>query len=226
MTGPEIDFTAGLRLQSELIPAPNQPWWRVTAPLELGARFRLDAWRVKLASDRYSVWSEEPELLRATTPRPGSTLQDLGPSPNPLPAGIRTRLVWDSDTDVDLHTWDQGGDHAYFADTEAIPGGFLDRDVIPGYGPETFQETDPGHTFTFGVCQFSGTQANVTVDVRDPDGQTRRFLVSLRGAEAASLLTVSPPTGAPYLPSPGWCNRDGTSDPVALGATSTGSFDE
>jgi hypothetical protein len=222
--GPELDFSAGLKLAADIHPAPGEPWWRVTAPLDLGVKFRLNAWRLNLESDRFSVWNEEPELLRASTPAGGSGIQDLGPSPEPLPDGVRTRLVWDSQSDVDLHTWDTDGNHTYFADLEATPSGFLDQDVIPGYGPETFQETDPGHTFTFGVCQYNGTQANVTVDVRDLDGRTRRFLVTLRGRKAASLLTISPVGADGWLPESGWCTEDGT-DPGALGETTTGSFD-
>jgi hypothetical protein len=223
LAGPELDYSAGLKLAANINPAPGEPWWKVTAPLDLGVRMRLNAWTLNLESQRFTIWHEEPELLRASTPAGGSTIRDLGPSPDPLPAGIRTRLVWDSNTDVDLHTWDQDGDHAYFNDLYAIDSGFLDRDVIPGYGPETFEETDPGHTFTFGVCQYSGEQANVTVDVRDPDGQTRRFSVTLRGRKAASLLTISPREGDGYIPDEGWCSDDG-SDPQAIGETSTGTF--
>jgi hypothetical protein len=222
--GPEIDYSAGLKLAADINPAPGEPWWKLTAPLDLGAQLRLDAWTLHLQSERFSIWSEEPELARASTPAGGSSITDQGISPDPLPDGIRTRLTWDSDTDVDLHTWDQDGNHAYFDDQYAIASGFLDQDVIPGYGPETFQETDPGHTFTFGVCQYNGEQANVTVDVRDPDGQTRRFAVTLRGRKAASLLTISPSAGDGYLPEPGWCNLDSNTDPQAIGDTSTGTF--
>jgi hypothetical protein len=222
--GPEIDFSAGLKLAADVNPAPGEPWWRVTAPLEAGVRLRLNAWRLALESERFSIWNEELELLRASTPPGGSSISDLGPSPEPLPAGIRTRLVWDSTSDVDLHTWDELGAHAYFADLFGIESGYLDQDVIPGYGPETFFETTPGNAFTFGVCQYSGTQANVIVDVRDPDGHTRRFSVTLRGRKAASLLTTSPPGTEPYVPTETWCNHDGV-DPAGIGQTTTGSFD-
>jgi hypothetical protein len=222
--GPEIDFTASMKLTADINPPPGEPWWRITAPLEAGVRLRLNAWKLALESERFSIWNEEPELLRATAPPGGSAIADLGPSPEPLPEGIRTRLVWDSNRDVDLHTWDQAGDHAYFADLFGIESGYLDQDVIPGYGPETFYETDPGNTFAFGVCQYSGTQANVLVDVRDPDGQTRRFAVTLRGRKAASLMTISPVGGDGFLPSSGWCNEAG-SDPGAIGETTTGGFE-
>jgi len=225
LAGPEIDFSTGLKLAADILAPPSEPWWRLTAPLDLGVRMRLKAWQLDLESDRFSVWNEEPELLRATAPPGGSQVVDLGPSPEPLPEGIRTRLTWDSNSDVDLHTWDVDGYHAYWEDLYGIESGFLDQDVIPGYGPETFQETDPGHTFTFGVCQYGGLQANVTVDVRDPDGATRRFLVTLRGRKAASLLTFSPNGSAGYVPDPDWCDSGG-GDPTAIGETTTGSFEE
>lgn len=223
VAGPQIDFSAGLKAAADINPGPGEPWWKITAPLSLGVQFQLKAWKLDLQSDRFTIWQEEPELARATTPPGGSSITDNGPSPDPLPPGIRTRLVWDSNSDVDLHTWDIGGDHAYFRDLNGIDSGYLDQDVIPGYGPETFQETDPGHTFTFGVCQFNGNQANVTVDVRDPDGQTRRFTVTLRGRKAAALLTVSPNGQPGFIPDDAWCDFSGQ-DPTQLGQTTTGSF--
>jgi hypothetical protein len=97
--------------------------------------------------------------------------------------------------------------------------------VIPGYGPETFYETDPdlGNEFTFDVCQYSGENANVTVDVRDPDGNTRRFTVTRRGRKAAALLTTSPTGITPYIDTDAnWCSSG--SDPTQLGQVTTGTF--
>jgi hypothetical protein len=225
--GPEIDLTGGLKLIGNLRARPGEPWWVLSAPLSLGARFRLDAWLLDVESPRFELWSEEPVIAQAdpATGAPGSSIADEGPSPEPLPAGVRTRLTWDSDTDVDLHTWNQYGEHAWFANLWGIPGAYLDRDVIPGYGPETFYETDPsrGNRFTFGVCQYSGENANVTVDVRDPDGVTRRFRVTLRGRKAAALLTTSPRGSEPYIdPGADWCSRG--NDPTRLGQVTTGDF--
>lgn len=230
MAGTEIDLSGGLKLSGNLRPPAGEPWWKLTAPLSLGARFSMDFWIINAKSDRFSLWSEEPVIAQAdpASAPPGSTIIDQGISPDPLPEGVKTRLTWDSDTDVDLHTWDQYGNHAYFSDLEAIPTGYLDQDVIPGYGPETFFETDRSGTsqYTFGVCQYSGYNANVTVDVRDRDGQTRRFTVVLRGRKAAALLTTSPPGIAPYIDqSADWCDSANDSDPVAIGQVTTGSFE-
>lgn len=225
--GPDIDLTGGLKLSGDLSAQPGQPWWTLTAPLSLGAKFRFDLWLIHAESPRYTMWEEEPVILQAdsSTGAPGSQIIDEGNSPDPLPPGVRTRLTWDSDTDVDLHTWNQYGAHSYFNDLNAIDGGYLDQDVIPGYGPETFYETDPalGNQFTFGVCQYSGVNSNGTVDVRDPSGNTRRYAVVLRGTKAAALLTTSPPGGAPYIDyDADWCS-EGT-DPTSIGQVTTGSF--
>lgn len=225
--GPEVDVSGGLKLTGNLVARPGEPWWKLTAPVSLGAKFKFDLWQLHAASPRYTLWSEEPVLAQAaTTGPPGSQIVDQGPSPEPLPPGVRTRLTWDSNTDVDLHSWNQYGDHAYFDDMFAIAGGYLDEDVIPGYGPETFFEDDPsyGNEFTFGVCQYSGYNSNVTVDVRDPNGQTRRYTVLLRGKKAAALLTTSPVGITPYVDLDGdWCDSSGT-DPTQLGQVSTGYF--
>lgn len=227
--GTVVDLTAGIKLAGNLNPSAGEPWWKLTSPMSLGATFRFDFWRLHAGSERYELWSEEPVIAQAdVASRPGSKIVDEGIAPQPLPEGVKTRLTWDSDTDVDLHTWNQYGDHAYFGDLEAISGGYLDRDIIPGYGPETFRETNrnSGNQYTFGVCQYRGTNANVTVDVRDTDGTTRRFTVTLLGNKAAALLTTSPKGITPYIDADtAWCNKDADTDPTALGQTSTGTFD-
>ena len=225
--GPEIDLTGGLKLTGNLRPPAGEPWWKLTAPVSLGAKFKFALWGIEAESPRYVLWDEEPIIAQAdpAAGAPGSSITDQGQSPVSLPQGVRTRLTWDSDTDVDLHTWNQWGDHAYFGALNAIDGGYLDRDVIPGYGPETFLETDPSveNEFTFGVCQYNGENANVTVDVRDPDGRTRRFAVVLRGRKAAALLTTSPAGISPYIDTDAdWC---GSADPTQLGQITTGTFD-
>ncbi len=54
-------------------------------------------------------------------------------------------LTWDSPTgDMDLHVWDDGNGHAYWANQEE-DFGWLDVDIRHGYGPETFRSTNaPG----------------------------------------------------------------------------------
>lgn len=66
--GPRIDFNAGLRLAANI---NANPWWRLTAPLSVGAQLRLAVWRVRLMSPRLQVFSAEPVLAQATGPAPG-----------------------------------------------------------------------------------------------------------------------------------------------------------
>ena len=52
---------------------------------------------------------------------------------------LRFVLHWETDTnDVDLHVYDNAGDHAYYADAELPSGGKLYDDVTDGWGPECF----------------------------------------------------------------------------------------
>ncbi|MDQ6851919.1 MAG: hypothetical protein M3070_18655, partial [Actinomycetota bacterium] len=74
VSGPRIDFTAALKLQAD---ANANPWWRLTAPLSLGAQLRLDVWKLHLASPRLRVWSAEPQIAAA----PGPFAQPPGGGP-------------------------------------------------------------------------------------------------------------------------------------------------
>ncbi len=66
--GPRIDFNAGLKLAADI---NANPWWRLTAPLSVGAQLRLDVWRLRLASRRLQVFAAEPLLTQASGPAPG-----------------------------------------------------------------------------------------------------------------------------------------------------------
>lgn len=139
---------------------------------------------------------------------------------DPLPRE-RAEITWDTATDVDLHVWNQYGDHVYYADLEDIEGTYLVEDIIPGYGPEKFFENYwVDDDYTFGLCLFNGDEANVNVKIFDPGGGQRNFGIHLSGEKSASLVADSP-IGEGYLPSPGWCDDEGYSyDPTDIGETS------
>lgn len=194
LAGPRVDLNAGLKLSAS---SSQEPWWRLTAPIDLGAKLRLHAWKLNLESDRLQVWSAEPQLAAADVTQLDSPRQ-------------RAVLTWDTATDMDLHIWDADGNHTYYVDLGAIPGARLLEDIIPGYGPETFEETSsPGRTYTYGVCAYSGS-ADINLTVFDPSGSSRSFDRSLPWDKSAVLVTSSPSSGG-YIPEPGWCGDD---DPV------------
>lgn len=203
VAGPRIDLNAGLKLQAD--PAA-EPWWKLTAPMDLGAQLRLDAWLLHADSPRFVVWSAEPQIAAAA---PGTAPAPPAPPPPPpppawppsLPAN-RAHMTWDSDADVDLHVWDESGAHTYFSQLTEIPDARLIVDVIDGYGPEDFvEDAQPGRRYTYGLCVYGGDGATVTLDLTDPGGATRQVTRTLEDAKSAALVTVSP-AGAGTSPSP------------------------
>jgi len=120
-------------------------------------------------------------------------------------------MRWNTDSDIDLYTWDSAGDQAYYGDQYAIPDAELVQDIIPNDGessdvPEVFQEdAEPGRTYTFGICVYRGDGGDVTLNVVDPNGATRTFTENLDG-EGDNIVVTNSPAGAGYVPDPGWCN--------------------
>ena len=48
-------------------------------------------------------------------------------------------MSWDADlTDVDLHVWEPGGEHAYYGSPRTSQGGLVSLDFRQGYGPEEY----------------------------------------------------------------------------------------
>jgi hypothetical protein len=161
----------------------------------------------------HNVWhqpcgSSPPPPPAPPPPPPSSTT-----SPVPFQ---RATMSWSTDSDIDLYSWDQEGDYAYFGERYGVPDAELIEDIIPWEGEvvhlsEVFQETaNPGRTFTFGICDYwdHGEGANVTLTVDDPGGGTRTFHHILVGTGDNAILTVSP-EGSGYIPAPGWCRNVG-----------------
>ena len=68
-------------------------------------------------------------------------VKNLFPKQTKSYPGASTRFIlhWESDAnDVDLHVFDNRGNHAYYSNRELPGGGELADDVTTGYGPEFF----------------------------------------------------------------------------------------
>lgn len=194
--GPELDLTSGFELAADV---GATPWWTLTAPLSAGVKFKVNVWRVNKESDRFEIFSTRRTLASANGPSP------IPPPPVDRGPVNRATLTWDTETDVDLHVWDDEGNHTYFGDQEAIPDALLVEDIIPGYGPEYFEETGSyGRRYTYGICQFTGDGSDVSLTITDPNGQQRNVTGSLNFEEDYAILDTGP-TGGGYVPPDGWC---------------------
>ncbi len=147
---------------------------------------------------------------------------------SPAQGAERAKLTWDTDkTDVDLHVWDSAGNHAWYSNQSDIPNAELSTDIIYGFGPERFEEFSgsTGRTYTYGVCYYGsntddGTvpETVATVDIVDPNGQTRTLKRTLRATKEAYYLGGSP-QGAGFVPRDDWCDAGPYHPAVDTGPT-------
>jgi Domain of unknown function DUF11/Thrombospondin type 3 repeat len=120
-------------------------------------------------------------------------------APPPAEAATeRARITWNTQTDIDLHIYDEAGNHAFYAQPDAIPGASLSSDNTVGFGPETFtDDEDPGtaRTFRFEVCYFAGSPdegpTTVSGTIADGDGSSYPVSVTLAAPGVCSELGVS-----------------------------------
>lgn len=158
----------------------------------------------------------------------------------PASAGERARLTWDTDeTDIDLHVWDEGGQHAWFGDRDGIAKAELSQDIIDGFGPEHFEEFVgyENYPYAYGICYFGSNRDDgvvpatvATVTLTDPAGSVRTFKRTLTTEGEAYLLGPSPAGGVDFAPADGsWC-RGGrgpvhpVTDPGPADTTAPASF--
>jgi Flp pilus assembly protein TadD len=108
------------------------------------------------------------------------------------------RLSWDTDeTDVDLHVKEPSGHETSYESKQSARGANLDRDIMNGYGPETYtlRRAAKG-TYGISVNYYHGsrkTKATVTVTRHKgaPEEQTRTFEVRLeRTGDTANVTEV------------------------------------
>ncbi|MDQ7826838.1 MAG: VIT domain-containing protein [Candidatus Eremiobacteraeota bacterium] len=93
----------------------------------------------------------------------------------PVPSGIDSRFIrhldldirismsWDADlTDVDLHVFEPGGDHAYYGHNLTDSGGLVSRDFREGYGPEEYvlKAAQPG-AYTIKAHYYGSRQQSL-----------------------------------------------------------------
>ena len=110
----------------------------------------------------------------------------------------RAQIAWDTATDIDLHAFDEAGNHSYYADPGAIPTTTLSSDNTVGFGPESFtDDEDPGtaRTFNLEVCYFEGSPdegpTTVSGTITDGDGTSRPVSVTLGAPGVCTALGVS-----------------------------------
>lgn len=157
----------------------------------------------------HNLWHQS---CGAVPPPPAPAPPPPTPAP-PTPSGPLTRatMSWNTDSDIDLYTWDSEGNVLYYGEREGIPNAQLVEDVIPLYGEyehpaELFQETaDFNRPYTFGICDYRGEGADVTLTVIDPDGSSRTFHETLY-FEGDGVVITSSPEGVDYSPSWAWCH--------------------
>lgn len=202
--GPRFDLSTGLQLDAD----PNaNPWWTLTAPVDLSAGLSVPHFS-KLSVPQRSVYSRSFTLAQASSD--DSPPADPAPQPteDPTPDKQRAQISWDTDnTDVDLHVWDEAGDHAWYSQQDGIPGGQLSDDITDGYGPEIFFDDSSGRTLTYGLCYFNDHDMGpTTVDVTltDPNGEQHQFTETL-DSTGDSVLLGSSPAGSSFVPDDGWC---------------------
>jgi hypothetical protein len=193
--GPRFDLAAGLQLDAH---ADGDPWWTLTAPVELSAGFEVPG-LADLSIPQQTVLSRSLPLAQAERDR--DSVSAAGTE--------RARVTWDTDaTDVDLHVWDEAGHHAWFMAPKGVPGGELAEDDRYGFGPEHFLDSADGRTLTYGLCYFDdagGVATMVTARIADPGGGVRQFKRTLASDGDHVLLGSSPP-GSGFTPAEGWCN--------------------
>ncbi len=88
---------------------------------------------------------------------------------------MRIELTWGQEPrDLDCHLWDASGNHLYFPyageGNSPIPGAWLDRDDVDGFGPEnisiTFLTPRDGNVYTFAVHLYAGEASSEVSTVR------------------------------------------------------------
>jgi hypothetical protein len=72
----------------------------------------------------------------------------------------RARISWNKANDIDLHVYDDEGNHAWYGQQDGIPDAVLSSDVTDSGGPEVFTDNREPSTrhFRFEVCYYAETE--------------------------------------------------------------------
>ena len=104
---------------------------------------------------------------------------------------FQVSLSWDIDGDIDLHVFEPNGAHVLWSSKQGIVGQ-LDRDDIPGDGPENYFVCDRASmetgTFKVQVNNYGGTTGTLaTITIRGKF-TTNTYTVTMDAANSGSVL--------------------------------------
>ncbi len=121
------------------------------------------------------------------------SLADVLPFPTPeIQSGALTvSLEWGTQPDLDLHIIEPNGSHVYYSNRGGVSG-YLDRDVVSGYGPEHYyvkcEDLEVG-TYKIGVVYYSGNTgetANVQISTSQGNVENNKHTFSTAGIYSSS----------------------------------------
>lgn len=129
----------------------------------------------------------------------------------PVPVAVadteRARITWDNYGDIDLHVFDDEGNHAGFDDDEFVIENGIPDATLSTTGYEVFTDRRVPSSRTFMYCAeyydpgdwYEGEElpppATATLTMTDPDGRQRTTSATVAVGETV-LLGTSPETGA------------------------------
>jgi hypothetical protein len=194
--GPRFDLSTGLQLDAT---AGGDPWWTLTAPVELRAGLSVPHFADLEIPQRTVLIRTFPVAQAALSAAP-----QAAPPAGEGPRSERARITWDTaGSDVDLHVWDKRGNHAWFGNPDAVPDGKLSGDDTDGFGPELFSAAPGAGDLTYGLCYFDDRDTGpvrVALRITDAGGAVHESTHLLARKHDHELLG-----GGGFVPADGWC---------------------
>ncbi|MEX3983861.1 hypothetical protein AB4Y45_33290 [Paraburkholderia sp. EG287A] len=132
-----------------------------------------------------------------------AALNQLSPPPqasNIAQGSFTVTMTWSGTGDEDLHVYEPGGSHVYFASRQGQVG-YLDTDNTVGYGPEHYYATCDANVLQPGAYQLglvdyrAADNETATIQVATKDGVilTKQFATgpATMGTSATPVMTVN-----------------------------------